>query len=178
MLVHVYLDNNVWDFLYEHKLDLAVELPSEEFRIFLTREAEFEIPPIASAALKAFIASTIQSCSISTDSLFGFSDDSLPRSEQRVGGWGEGRWASTEELAFIGQQKIPSGRAKKRKTGLYKDEADISLAARSFHSLVLSLDKKAGPINRASLQGGKVLFLNDFDKSKMSLKNFIQAALS
>ena len=51
-----------------------------------------------------------------------------------------------------------------------------SLAARSFHSVVLSLDAKAGPINDAYQQGGKVVFLTDFDKSGMSLSDFIKAA--
>ena len=93
-----------------------------------------------------------------------------------MGGWGEGRWASKDELAFISQQKTPAALAKKRKTGLYKNEADVSLAARSFHSVVLSFDRKKGPINSAYRQGGKVLFLNDFDKSKISFKSFVRAA--
>ena len=42
----VYIDNDVFDFLFERKLDLAVELPCGEYCLFLTREAEFEIPSI------------------------------------------------------------------------------------------------------------------------------------
>lgn len=172
-MISVYLDNNVWDFLFARRLDLALELPRDEFCICLTREAEFEIPPIKSDELKAFINATIQNCVIQTDAFFGFNDDSLPQSEQRVRGWGIGRWASREELAFINQQRTPLG--KKRKTKLYNDEADISLAARSFHSVVLSFDAKSGPINDAYKQGGNVVFLTDFDQSKMSLADFVRA---
>jgi hypothetical protein len=44
-------------FLFDRKLDLAKELPPDEYQLFMTREAKFEIPPIpeSKAALKAFI---------------------------------------------------------------------------------------------------------------------------
>jgi hypothetical protein len=180
MVISVYVDNNVWDFLFERRIDLAVELPRNEFCLCLTREAEFEIPPIPpeKAELKAFIEATIAKCGIQTDTYFGFNDASLPPEEQRVGGWGHGRWASKEEFAFIAQQRTAFKGNKKRPTKLYAGEADISLAARSLHSLVLSLDAKAGPINAAYRQGGKVVFLADFDKKGLSLRDFIGAALS
>lgn len=103
MAVSIYLDTNVWDFLFERQLDLEVELPSDEFCICITREAEFEIPPIpdGKAELKMFIEATIARCGIQTNSFFGFYDDRLPQNEQRVGGFDEGRWASPEELAFM-----------------------------------------------------------------------------
>jgi hypothetical protein len=31
MMIGVFLDNNIWDLLFEQKLDLAVELPREAF---------------------------------------------------------------------------------------------------------------------------------------------------
>jgi hypothetical protein len=44
-------------FLFDRKLDLAKELPPDEYQLFMTREAKFEIAPIpeSKAALKAFI---------------------------------------------------------------------------------------------------------------------------
>jgi hypothetical protein len=177
--ISVYLDNNVWDFLFERKLDLSAVLPRPEFCICITREAEFEIPPIPpeKTELKAFIDETIAKCDIKVDSLFGFYDESLPPDKQRVGGFDVGRWASADEIAFINQQKTPVGTLKKnRKTGLYKNEADVSLAARSFHSVVLTHDK-SGPINEAYRQGGKVVYLTNFDESGMSLGDFIKVAL-
>lgn len=176
MPISVYIDNNVWDFLLERKLDLAIELPREEYCLCLTREAEFEIPPIPveKAELKAFIEKTIKDSGIETRPFFGFYDEGHPPDEQRVGGWGEGYWVSNEERAFIEQQKTRLGGGKKPSTRLYKNEADISLAARSFHSVVISLDKKTGPLNDAYKQGGKVVFLTEFDMSGMSLSDFIK----
>jgi hypothetical protein len=48
MPTDVYIDHNVWDFLFARRIDLAVELPDDEFSLHLTREAEFEIPPTPS----------------------------------------------------------------------------------------------------------------------------------
>jgi hypothetical protein len=182
MPISVYIDNNVWDFLFDRKIDLTVALPCEEFCICFTREAEFEIPPIQNSKpeLKAFIEATIASCNIQTDSFFGLNDESLPQIEQRVGGLDVGRFASQEEITFMDQQRIPlksRHQNKNPKTKLFKDEADISLAARSFHSVVLSLDAKNGPINDAYKQGGKVVFLTDFDLSGMPLSDFIKNKL-
>lgn len=174
MAINVYIDNNVWDFLFERQLDLAVELPREEWRLCITRETEFEVSSIPSKKLKDFIASTVAKCGIRTDAFFGFNDDGLPPDEQRVGGWDIGQWASPEEVAFAAQQKTAL-KTKKRPTKLHQGEADISLAARSLHSVVLSLDAKTGPINDAYKQGGRVVFLTDFDKSGLSLANFIKA---
>lgn len=178
MPISVYIDNNVWDFLFERQLDLAAELPRDEFCVFITREAEFEIPPIPAhkAELKAFIQSTIVQCEIRTNRLFGFGDASVPEDEQRVGGFGIGWWARKQELAFIRQQRTPPRDAPKRPTKLYKNEADISLAARSFEAVVLSLDRKPGPLYDAYGRGGRVVFLKDFDQAGLSLADLIRAA--
>jgi len=171
----IFLDNNIWDFLFERKLDLATELPCPDYRLCLTREAEFEIEPIENESLKAFIQRAIRDCGIETHSYFGFYDESHPPNEQRVGGFNQGYWASKEEIAFIHQQRGRLGSEKKQSTRLYKNEADIGLAARSFHYIVLSLDDKPGPISDAHKQGGHVVFLTDFDQSGMSLSEFIEA---
>lgn len=175
MKTSVYIDNNVWDFLFARKIDLSAELPNSEFCLCMTREAEFEIPPIPEekADLKKFIENTIQKCVIEPHSYFGFYDPSHSAEEQRVGGFNEGEWASAEEVAFMEQQKTRLGAVKKQSTKLYKNEADISIAARAAHSVVITLDKKTGPINDAYKQGGKVVFLNDFDSSGLTLKEFI-----
>jgi hypothetical protein len=111
--------------------------------------------------------------------VFGFYDDSLPHDEQRVGGLDEDRWASPEELAFIAPYTAALKTAKKQPTTpLYPREADILLAARASHSVVLSLDDKRGPIRDAYQQGGMVVFLTDFEKSGQSLGDFILKNLS
>jgi len=182
MPISVYIDNNVWDFLFNSKIDLSVALPSEEFCICITREAEFEIPPIQNIKpeLKEFIKTSIKKCDISTDSFFGLYDETVSQSEQRVDGLDVGRLASQEEIAFMDQQRTPlklRHQKKSLKTKLYKDEADISIAARSFHSVVLSFDGKGGPINDAYKQGGKVIFLTNFEQSNLSLSDFIKRNL-
>ncbi len=182
MHIGIYLDNNIWDFLFDRQIDLATELPSKEFTICITREAEFEIPPISRTKpeLAKFIENTISRCLIKTDVFFGFNDPTLLQSEQRVGGFEVGRFASNEELEFMTIQRTPlrpRHGVKNSKTGLFKDEADISVAARSFTSVVLSLDAKSGPINDAYQQGGKVVFVTNFDKSGLTLRDFVKRAL-
>lgn len=51
--IAVTLDNNIWDFLFDRKLNLATELPSEEFAIFIPREAEIETEAIPATESKA-----------------------------------------------------------------------------------------------------------------------------
>jgi hypothetical protein len=46
MAITVYIDNNVWDFLFDINLNLSVELSKDEFCLCITREGEFEIPPM------------------------------------------------------------------------------------------------------------------------------------
>ena len=177
VMINVYIDSNVWNFLFERPIDLAVALPSDKFCLYIPREAEPEVRAIRpeKAELKAFIEATLAKCGVRTDSLFGFHDDSLPPDEQRVGGFDDGRWNSSEEMDFIARQRAPNTAKKRPTTPLYPNEADISLAARAFarHSVVLSLDDKRGPIRDASQQGGKVVFLTGFDNSGLSLSDFI-----
>ncbi|MEP9318169.1 hypothetical protein ABKS89_13590 [Pseudomonas sp. LABIM340] len=174
----VYIDNNVWDFLFARQMDLSVELPADRYCLCMTREAEFEIPPIPEekADLKQFIQEAIRSC-VRTVPFFGFFDESLPTDEQRHGGFDQGRFASLEELDFINQQRTTIGSRKKEKTKLYPNEADVSVAARSFESIVLTLDRKKGPINSAYQQGGQIVFLTEFDGSGLSLMEYVEAKI-
>jgi hypothetical protein len=91
-----------------------------------------------------------------------------------MGGFNVGRWATPEEVAFLTQQRTRLG-GKKPATKLCKNEADISIAARSFHAVVLSLDR-TGPINEGYKQGGKIVFLTEFDESGLSLADFIKSS--
>jgi hypothetical protein len=177
----IYIDNNVWDFLFERDLVLCDALPPPEFRLKITREAEFEIPPIPDDKKRSFISMTIKNCNIETHRYFGFSryDDVHSNDEQRIGGFGLGHWASSVELDFIRRQQEKMGTVKKQSTRLYKNEADISLAARSLNSntVVLTLDKGA-IFNDAILEGGKVIYLADFKNSQISLKDYVLGKLA
>jgi hypothetical protein len=67
-----------------------------------------------------------------------------------------------------------------RKPKLYKDEADLSLAARSFapSCIVLTCDRKAGPLRDAYEQGGAVVYLNDFPTSGLPLRAYINTSMA
>jgi hypothetical protein len=51
--IAIALDNNVWNFLFDRELNLALELPSDEFVISIPREIEIETEAIPANNLKA-----------------------------------------------------------------------------------------------------------------------------
>ncbi|WWG78712.1 hypothetical protein VRC34_18740 [Pseudomonas poae] len=87
-MISVYIDANVWNILFDHQIDLTTEFPANQYCLCMTREAEFEIPPIPEekAELKTFINATVQRA-VKTVPLFGFYDESVPADEQRYGGF-------------------------------------------------------------------------------------------
>ena len=114
---------------------------------------EFEIPQMPERK-RTFVEATIAKCNIGTDAFFGFFDNSRPPDEQRVQGFGQGQWrANGNWISFPGEPKC-----RRAPNKAHKHEADVSLAARSFHSVVLTLDTKRGPLKRAFRQGGKAFF--------------------
>jgi len=122
-----------------------------------------------------FIYSSIKKWGIKTDKYFGFYDDCHPENEQRVGGFCEGRWALPQEFQFMEEMKEKLGETKK-KSGLYKNEADIALAARSSDSIAIVLTRdKTGPLKFAKDRGWCVVDLNDFDASSGSFYEFVAA---
>jgi hypothetical protein len=109
---------------------------------------------------------------IRTDSYFGFYNKNLLPQDQRFSGFNNGRWITPRESAFIEVQRKRWHGDSIRPTKLYSNEADISLAARSFHGIVLTRDRKPGPLTDALAQGGSVLFLDELDASGLSLADF------
>jgi hypothetical protein len=175
-LIAITLDNNVWDFLFESKIDLAAELPSDEFAIFVTREVEIEsmaIPPDTEARtmLKEYIDRTIAQCDIRITSVFGFATEGP--GPQRMGGFGQGTWQSQTEREFYNaiRQQYLFGK-KETNSQLTKNEGDAAVAAQSFFSIALTCEKptKSGPLRFAAEHGGKVLFLRDLERSGKTLK--------
>lgn len=184
--VRVFIDSCVWNFLFDRGIDLAQELPSGEFRLFIVCEGEFEIEPLESkkAGLARFVRQTIERAKIRTWRDFGFFDHRHSKEDQRAGGYGErgdssvgGFWVEADEAQFKKQLlgRYPQCR-KKTVTRLYPNEADIALAVRSLHSVVLTLDRKQGPLRLASERGGKVVYLNDFNPAVSSLAELVKGA--
>jgi hypothetical protein len=176
--IAITLDNNVWDFLFLKELDLASELPLDQFAIFITREVEIEglaIPTNASKTpIKDYISRTIVSCDIRTTSAFGFATDGP--GEQRVSGFGQGTFQSQTEREFYAaiseQYLIGKCRKKSQLTG---NEGDAAVAAKSFSSIVLTceLPDTKGPLHFAAEHGGKILYLEGFDRSRLTLKAYV-----
>ena len=170
----LFLDHNVWHFLFARRFDLAAELPRERFDLHVTKEAGFETRALVGrsdmAELLAYIEAQRAAAGVLTDSYFGFADSALAVEDQRVGGFDEGRWISPEESTFLAKLQPVVGRL--RSSGLYKNEADLSLAARAMVATVLTFDKR-GPLRTAYQEGGDVVFLHDFDASGLSLADFV-----
>ena len=124
MLIHVYLDHNVWDFLLERGIDLVNELHKNQFALHLTSEAEFEITPTPENK-RRYIIETIAQCGIDVRPCFGLYDEQHGL-DQRVGGLDIGYLASEQEIKFRKSQCHKLGEIKKTKTRLFKNEADIA----------------------------------------------------
>lgn len=167
-IIAVTLDNNVWDFLFERKIDLVSQLPLKKFAVFIPREVEIEIPNDQSkAALRKYINQTIAQCAIQTTYVFGFAIPKLI--PQRLGGLDQGAFQSETEREFYAaiSARFLLGKSEKG-SGLAGNEGDAAVAAHSFSSVVLTCEKrtKPGPLRFAAEHGGKILYLRDVDQSK------------
>lgn len=147
MKITLFIDNNAWDIFFEKKLNIKEELGAA-FELFITREAELEIDPMPNE-LKSYVNEMISSAEVKTDLIFGFRDDNKPRDKQSVGGFGDrfnpsvrgGRFISLEESEILKKENHLIGNLKE-KTSLYKNEADIALAARATNNVILTCDGK------------------------------------
>jgi hypothetical protein len=173
--IAVTLDNNVWHFLSQKELNLALELPPDEFAIYIPREVEIEAEKTP-VDVKGYIARTIADCGIKTTSVFGFAREAS--GHQRHGGFGQGTFQSQTEREFYAaiSERFLVGRREKG-SGLTENEADAAIAAQSFFSIVLTCESRKvnGPLRYAADHGGKILYLDGFDPCKQTLKACIKA---
>lgn len=176
MSISVYIDSCAWNYLYDNRVDLEKELPSDKFSILITKEVEIELDAIPSFGfdqsdkrdLKEYISSTIRKNHVKTSAIFGFmtmEPDGTPSPVQVYGGFGSGTFQSKEERDFYAKPEIKKQihNNKKSNSGLGKNEADASLAAKSFHSVILTNERinKSGPLKTAAQFGGKIVYLED-----------------
>lgn len=190
----IYIDSRAWNYLFRKNIDLAVELPHQEFDILITREVEIEIESIPGIGkggidkfpLKDYIEKCIEGNHVRTTSVFGFAsvepDGSLSK-VQVYGGFDVGTFKSAEDREWYAsdavKQHFPSGK-KKKNSGLGGNQADASLAVRSNGSIVLTDEKKGKPglLRMAAENGGRVVFLSDeFEPSGLSLGDYVRKAL-
>jgi hypothetical protein len=186
--IAVFIDSCAWNELFSDNVDLAEVFPQERYSLFVTREVEIELLAIPTTGkdgtynrrLKAYIAESIATHSVRTTSVFGFAsvepDGSLSK-VQVYGGFGQGTWQSDTDRRWYGSDQVRSLVDNKgmRTTGLAKNQADASLAVRSFDSIVLTNEGKenSGPLRLAAEQGGRVVYLADVKASRFSLKDYI-----
>jgi hypothetical protein len=89
----LHIDNNAWDVFAQQQIDLDNELPRDQFRLLMTREAQFELegmPPAKRQYVDRLIsAGPIQTLRVQTDIYFGFYVEGIPPREQRVAGFGD-----------------------------------------------------------------------------------------
>ncbi|MFZ6722897.1 hypothetical protein [Undibacterium sp. Ji49W] len=183
MTISVTLDANVWNYLFNSKICLVDELPPEFFSLYQTREVEIEIEEIPNfgkdssdkQALKEYIGRSIQASNVITSAIFGFAEASATGGPVIYAGFGQGTFESEQERAWREREETKRfmNAKSRRPTGLAKNEADVSVAVASLSSVVITADKKAGPISDAAKNGGRVLYLDDVIASGLSLSEFI-----
>lgn len=168
MTVRVYIDHNIWDFLYDHKLKIADYFPETEFTLAIAKHGRFELdqmPDDGERGLKkAFILDSLVSA-VQEVHTFGFHDPRHSPEHQRSSGFGLGEFTCVS----INQERkrlhgIYGGKGKRKPSMiLERQEADIELGALSMEHYVLTLDKKRDPLRNSSDNGGKVLFLDELE---------------
>ncbi|MEY8702303.1 hypothetical protein AB4F11_04670 [Francisella philomiragia] len=183
-MTKIFLDNNIFDFLYDKKIDLLKEFPKGEFCVCVPKEIKFESDCMPSDKF-TFVKSLFENNIVITHSYFGYYDDRHVSNFQRVGGYDEGVYISIDERDFkleLNNNFLSNTDKKHPKHDLYKNEGDIALAVRSVHNIVLTNDAKSskgakkGPLNYAFEKGYRVVFLNDYD-GDISLNEYVKSSL-
>jgi hypothetical protein len=188
MGISVFIDSCAWNYLFENCVDLSEAFPPVEYALCITREVEIELSAIPDAGidgteksdLKNYIKNSFEKFNFTTTSVFGFasleSDGSLSK-VQVYGGFDQGAFQSEDDRRWYKSDEVRQlldGKSKK-KSGLCANQADASLAVRSFGSIIVTNESKLkkGPLRLATEQGGQVVYLSDVEQSKLSLKAYI-----
>lgn len=171
MRIPVFVDSNVWNLLCQHGVDLSVILPRERFSLWCTREVAIELQAMPDVGkdggdkkeLKVYIQNSMNQNHIQTSYVFGFSEANDPDQPPVFGGFDQGVFQSEQERDWYRRgdvQKFLVGQSRKG-SRLSKNQADASLGAASMGSVVLTCDRKRGPLRVAHESGGSVLFLSE-----------------
>ena len=128
--------------------------------------------------LKEFIRNSIERRQVKTTCVFGFYCGESPDDPIRYRGFGQGifepeierDWRQREDI-----QRYVIGASKRKTTVLRQNEADVAQAVASLSSVLITNESKtkSGPILIAAANGGRVLYLNDFESSGLTLADYI-----
>lgn len=174
-MIHIFIDNNIFDFLYKYKIDIFDEFPDDMFVLCINNEVSFESEFIKDEGKRQF-AEKLKSKLVLIP-FFGFYDECFLEDRQRVGGWDKGAWQSVEEEIFrakLNNRFLDFGTTV-RANGLYRNEADVDLAVRSVHNIVISNDCKKA-LKVASEENYRVVFMTDFDGT-LGMRDFVKKYL-
>jgi hypothetical protein len=188
MTISLTIDNCAWDFFFRNKYDLCLQLPADKFLLFITREVELELLQIPDyspkdgsdkRALKEYIQKSRERRQVVTACVFGFDCGESPDDPARFGGFGQGTFESDIERDWRQREDIQShviGASKRKTTVLRQNEADVAQSVASLSSVLITNEsnKKKGPILIAAANGGRVLYLSDFESSGLTLADYIE----
>lgn len=187
MKISVVIDSNAWNFLFERNIQLHCELPPEEFACFVPREVEIEIDAIPDVGkdgsdkrpLKQYIQESIARNRVGTTATFGFAEANPVDGPATYAGFGQGTFQSEDEREWYAGDKIRAYLLGKpiKGSGLSANQADVAVSTASFNSIVLTCDKKGGPITEATRAGGCVVFLSDSFLRPQSLRLHLKSIM-
>lgn len=184
LTISVLIDSNAWNFLFDRAIDINLEIPPEEFLLFVPREVEIEIEAIPNIKdgvdkrpLKQYIQDSLARREMRTTATFGFAEANPVNGPATFAGFGQGTFQSVKERDWYSKSKTRGyilGKSKKG-SGLSGNQADAAVAAASFDCVVVTCDKKRGPILEAAENGGTVIFLSDDLLEAQSLKHILRS---
>lgn len=167
-MINIYIDHNIWDYLFENNIDIRDVFTKENFNICIAKHGRYEIDQLSKKPnknnLRYFIESTMTHDDVLQQDTFGFYESSHPDNEQRSSGFGVGGFtsSSTNRMRKLLDELYPEKPKRKETLILTPNEADKELGAISVHDYVLTQDIKPGPLKTAKENGGKIIYIQDF----------------
>ena len=188
MTIPVLIDTCAWNWLFEREADLDEDLPRDAFKIFIPREVEIELAAVpeigvdggSKVGLIQYVAHW-KAARVVTSSNFGFrtiGPDGTPTKAQVNAPFGHGTFQPPADRDWYATEAVRGFLVGKRtkKTGLSHNQADASLAVRSFHAVVLTGEHrtKPGPLALAANHGGRIAYLDEVERSGLPLADYVQ----
>lgn len=189
MFVKIYVDSCAWNFLFNKKIDLKLELPPDRYKLYITHEVEIELSKIPDIGkdgsdkrkLKHYITESIKQSHITTTGTFGFATlepDGTLTEVQTYAGFNQGTFQSKQEHDYYNSPEVKKLISSKPTvgSGLSANQADASLAVHANTAIVLTDERvnKPGPLKLAANKGAKIVYLSDqVVPSGLSLGDYI-----